>query len=263
MIIPNIIYLGPVVIHLYGLMIGLSLWIGLEVAVRAAKRHGLQPEKLYQLAWWAILPGVVGARLYHVVDQWAYYSEHLGEIIAVWRGGLAIYGAIMGGLIGVGLLALWQKWLDRNRSLHHYVWKGLLDSVALGLPWGQAIGRWGNYLNQELYGRPTTLSWGIYIDPEHRLAGYEDFTRFQPLFLYESVLMVGVGLGLRWLERSQKLPWGKGLYFALYLMAYGVIRFSLESLRIISWKYLGLSVAQAISLGVVGLGSLWLYKGTK
>ena len=229
------------VIHGYGLIVGVAVWVAVEVAVRIGKRHKIDERAIWAAAMWAVVGGVVGARVYHVIDQWSYYAQHLVEVGYLWQGGLGIWGAIIGGVVGVAI----------------YYWVGaycntpvleLLDLGAIGLPLGQAIGRWGNYINQELYGKPTTLPWGIQVNG----------IKYQPLFLYESLLMLMVFGGLWWLERRRLLPWGKGNYAAVYAISYGVVRFGLEGLRLDPWEWKGIPVARLMAVGFIMLGSVWL-----
>lgn len=232
---------GPVTFHLYGLIIGIGVLAG-----------GWQAAK-YNQKIWDILPlvlgcGLVGARLYHVIDMWDYYWLHPGQIVMVWRGGLGIFGGILGGAVG---LWLWIKHNEKryDRSKNCYEWLKLADSGAVGLALGQAIGRWGNYFNQELYGLPTNLPWGIYIKPENRLLPVIDFEYFHPLFLYESLWCLAIFL----LLKKLKLKIGTGQMLITYLGLYGLGRFFLEFLRLESWYFRGVNVAQAVSLILAGI----------
>ena len=210
---------------------------------------GLSEDCVWRALGWALVVGVLGARLYHVVDLWDYYALHPREMIAIWNGGLGIYGGLLGGLLGL--------WLYSKRTGSKLF--ELLDFAAFSLPMSQAIGRWGNYLNQELYGRPTSLPWGIYIDSVHRVAGYELAERFHPLFLYESLGMLVVFGVLYWLVRRGYFAWGYGYYLAVYLIGYGVVRGLLEGFRISPWSVGGMPVALLLSLTIVAWGIGWLY----
>jgi len=209
----------------------------------------LTEDVVWQGLGWAVVGGVIGARLYHVVDEWAFYADNWALIPAVWRGGLGIYGAIIGGIGGLWLFSL-------RTQLRLAV---VLDVAAVGLALGQVIGRWGNYVNQELYGQPTEGWWGIMIEPSYRLPGYEEVARYQPLFLYESLSMLLVWGGLWWGITSGRLPVGKGLVAASYLIGYGVVRFFLDGLRLETWTVGGVAVAQLVSLLAVALGAIWWY----
>jgi len=232
---------GPVTFHLYGLMIGLGVLVGAWVASKKDK-------KIWDCLVWVIGGGIIGARLYHVVDWWSYYSEHLSQIPAVWQGGMGIYGGILGGILGLWIYT-------RRREEPNLRLLKLLDAGALGLPLGQAIARWGNYFNQELYGLPTNLPWGIYIRPENRLLEVMDFKYFHPLFLYESIYCLIIFIII--IKIIKVIPIGRGKIFAAYLGLYGFGRFWLEFLRIESWTIQGINVAQVISAGLMITVLIW------
>jgi phosphatidylglycerol:prolipoprotein diacylglycerol transferase len=238
--------LGRLTFHLYGFLIGLGVLVGAGVSARMARLVELKTDEIWNGLLWVVGGGMIGARLYHVVDYWGYYSRNLVEIVAVWQGGLGIFGGILGGMLGL--------WVYTRKK---EIFLKMLDLVAFGLPVGQAIGRWGNFFNQELYGKPTSLPWGIYIRPENRLLSVIEYERFQPLFLYESLWCLGVFGVLHWLVKDKVVKLGKGRLFIFYLGFYGLGRFFLEFLRIESWKIYGVNVAQAISLGLVGWVTYW------
>ena len=237
---------GPVTFHLYGLMIGLGVLVGAWVASKKDK-------KIWDCLVWVIGGGIIGARLYHVVDWWSYYSQHLSQIPAVWQGGMGIYGGILGGILGLWIYT-------RRREEPNLRLLKLLDVGAVGLPLGQAIARWGNYFNQELYGLPTNLPWGIYIRPENRLLEVMDFKYFHPLFLYESLWCLIIFIII--INIIKVIPMGKGKIFAVYLGLYGLGRFFLEFLRLEAWTINGVNVAQMISAGLI-LGALGFIMGRK
>ena len=155
---PILISLGPINIYWYGVFIVLGVLFAIAVAIYLAKSSNLKPETILDLAVWLIIGGVIGARLYDAALEWSYFSAHPLDIFKVWQGGLAIHGAIIG-----GLLALWFY----VKKYQHNFWQ-LAAIIATSLPLAQAIGRWGNYFNQELFGNPTNLTWGIPIDLAHR-----------------------------------------------------------------------------------------------
>lgn len=237
---------GPVTFHLYGLMIGLGVLVGAWVASKKDKR-------VWDALLWVVGGGIIGARLYHVIDLWSYYQEHLSQIPAVWHGGMGIYGGILGGILGLLI------YVKKRKGATLLFWK-LLDAGAVGLPLGQAIARWGNYFNQELYGLPTDLPWGIYIRPENRLLEVMEFKYFHPLFLYESIYCLIIFIII--IKIIKFIPSGKGKVFAIYLGLYGLGRFFLEFLRIEAWTIQGINVAQGISLGLI-LGALGFIMGRK
>lgn len=237
---------GPVTFHLYGLMIGLGVLAGTWVASK-------KDQKIWDSLVWVIGGGIIGARLYHVIDLWGYYREHLSQIPAVWQGGMGIYGGILGGILGLWIYT-------RRREEPNLLFLKLLDAGAVGLPLGQAIARWGNYFNQELYGRPTSLPWGIYIRPENRLLSVWEYERFHPLWLYESIYCLIIFIII--IKIIKIIPIGKGKVFAIYLGLYGLGRFFLEFLRIEAWTIGGINVAQVISLGLI-LGALGFIMGRR
>ena len=227
-------YLGTLAIHWYGILIALAVIAAIGIAIIEAKRRGQHAEQVFNLALVVIPLGAIGARLYHVIDEWQFYSQNPALIIG--GQGLGIFGAIIGGAIG---LIVYTKW----RKLNTLRW---LDITAPGLLLAQAIGRWGNFFNQELYGYPTDLPWAIYTDPNHRLPNYEAFSHFHPLFLYEflwnllgfSILMI---LGRRFQNRLMD-----GDIFLLYVIYYSVGRFFLEGLKIDVWTLAGMPTARWI-----------------
>lgn len=241
---------GPLTFHLYGLMIGLGILAGAYAASREDKR-------VWDALTWALVGGIIGARLYHVIDLWQFYRLNPGEILAVWHGGMGIYGGILGGIVGLWFwesirsLKIAKKLKSKGYSPFEIIRKNdflkLLDASALGLPLGQAIGRWGNYFNQELYGLPSNLPWAIYIKPENRLLAVWEFEYFHPLFLYESLWCLVIFMILLKLVRKHRL--------VVYLGLYGLGRFFLEFLRLEPWTINGINVAQLISLGLI-LGSV-------
>lgn len=237
----------------YGLLVGLGLavfWLLFEWVLKenaSLKRVSFTPAFLL-----VSLCSLVGARLYHLWTDWSYYSERAFlDLIAIWNGGLGIYGALAGGLLG---FALWKRLFAKRAS-----WLLLLDAAAFALPFGQAIGRWGNYVNNELFGLPSSLPWAIEIPAHFRPEEYRQLATFHPLFLYESMALLLVGGFLLLLRKrfAELFPLGTGWYVGCYLFAYGSIRFSLELLRVQSAPgWLGLTIAQWISLLVSSIGLL-------
>jgi phosphatidylglycerol:prolipoprotein diacylglycerol transferase len=254
-------YIGPVAIHWYGIILVTGMLIGGFVASVEAKRRGEKEDHVWNILIIAAVLGIVGARLYHVFSSpaggnvgWAYYRQHPIAILYIWDGGLGIYGAIVGGLIGILLYTYRAK-----LSLWRY-----LDIGAPALLIGQAIGRWGNFANQELYGPPTTLPWGIPIDQYHRITPYDNLTqyplttRFQPDFLYESLWNV-VGFVL-FLIAGRKLAGRlkEGDLFLAYLIWYPLGRLWVESLRPDAWRIDNIPTAQIISVILIVIAVVWL-----
>ena len=234
------ISIGGLTVGWYGIMITIGVLSALGIALIETKRRGEPAEHIINMALFAIPLGIIGARLYHVIDQWEYYIQNPGLIIG--GRGLGIFGAIIGGVLGLIIYTWWKK-------LNTLRW---LDIVAPGLILAQAIGRWGNFFNQELYGYPTDLPWAIYIDPAHRLPGYENYTHFHPLFLYESLWnLLGFAM-LMLLGRKLRSRLRDGDIFFLYLIHYSIGRFFLEGLKLDVWTLGGIPTARWItSLAVV------------
>jgi len=246
--------------HYYGLIIVTGIFLAALLAAWLAKRDRRDPDHVWNGLIWVILLGVIVARVWHVLfpsissveagrTRGWYLSHpfdlHEGPFI-VWSGGLSIFGAVIGGMLGVLLYTWWHR-------LDVLAW---LDIGAIVVPLGQAVGRWGNYVNEELYGKPTTLPWGIHIS--NPPPPYDASTRFHPLFLYESLwnlLTVGVlvALFLRYRDRFKK-----GDFVLLYFILYGVARFLLEYLRIEVTLSGGVNVSQVFSLGAAILAALIL-----
>ena len=259
--------IGPFQVHWYGIIIVAGAVLAGVVAASEARRKGKDPEHVWNMLAWLLICGIIGARLYHVFSRpaggfigWDYYKEHPIDIIAFWKGGfkgLGIYGGVIGGLIGLFIYT-------RIAKLNFWEWA---DIAVLGLLLAQAIGRWGNFINQELYGPPTTLPWGISIDCEHR---FGDFlcppqgtvpaeTRFHPTFLYESIWnLIGVGL-LLFIARRFGDRLRHGDLLLIYMIYYPLGRFWVELFfRPDAWTLGKLPTASVIAIvsivaGVVGL----------
>jgi prolipoprotein diacylglyceryl transferase len=216
------IHIGPLQLRAYGLMIA----IGVIVAVRIwGKRMTLigvgGPEEAASIATWAVPAGVIGARLYHVATEWDRFSDDLGSIFKVWKGGLGIPGGILLGTIAAVVVAR-----KRNMDIGQMLW-----AAAPAVPVAQAIGRLGNWWNQELFGRPTTLPWGLKIDAEHIPDGYAPGTLFHPTFLYEALWNLALAVLLIVIGRRMMTS-RPGRLMALYVGGYGLGRFWVEGLRI-------------------------------
>jgi len=228
-------HIGSLTVGWYGILITTGVLAAIGVAFIEAKRRGEHTEHLINMALFVIPLGIIGARLYHVIDQWDYYIQNPGLIIG--GQGLGIFGAIIGGVVGLVIYTRWKK-------LSTLRW---LDILAPGVILAQAIGRWGNFLNQELYGYPTDLPWAIYIDPAHRLHGYEAYSHFHPLFLYESLwnLLGFLVLMLLGHKLHNRLRYGD--IFCLYIIWYGIGRFFLEGLKLDVWTLGGIPTARWIT----------------
>jgi prolipoprotein diacylglyceryl transferase len=214
---------GPFEVRWYGLLLALGVLAGSAIARRELRRRSLDPDLTYSVALWVVPLGLVGARLYHVATDWSTrFAGHWERIPQVWEGGLGIYGAIAGGILGGAIAA-------RRYGIALPV---LLDCIAPGTAIAQALGRFGNYFNQELFGGPTSLPWGLEIAPANRPAGYARYATFQPTFLYESLWCIVVAAVVLAVSRRawRRLPGGALL--CLYLALYSAGRFFVEGLRI-------------------------------
>ena len=212
--------IGPLNLRMYGLMIALGVVAAVWLAQRLWARDGGNPEDISRIALWAVPAGVVGARAYHVITDWKRFQQDgWAEAFKIWEGGLGIPGGMAAG-IAVGV------WVARRRGLPT---GRVIDAVMPGLPLGQAIGRLGNWFNQELFGRPTDLPWGLEIHPEHRPVQYSDQTTFHPTFLYEALWNLALCAVLLALGRRKALP--PGSLLAVYAGGYGLGRLWVESLR--------------------------------
>lgn len=220
---PIIFEAGPFALRYYGLFIALGIAAATWVAGRELARRGYDEALALDSLLFIVPPGFIGARVYHVVTNWNFYGEQpFSEVFAVWNGGLAIYGAVAGGFLGV-LLFSWF------RGINPLI---LADAAAPGMILGQAIGRWGNYFNQELFGRPSDLPWAIQIAPENRPLGYADAETFHPTFLYESLWNLLVFFVLLYVARRFADRLKAGDVALLYVALYSTGRFLVELLRI-------------------------------
>lgn len=252
---PVIFEIGPIVIRWYGLLIASAVLIGVTLSQYLAKRRGMNPDLLGDLAIWLVIAAIPCARLYYVLFEWQEYAQRPADIIAVWKGGIAIHGAIIGGTIATIIFA---------RLNRVSLWQ-LLDLVVPSTILGQAIGRWGNFFNSEAFGKPTDLPWKLYIDPIHRPVEYLDEQYFHPTFLYESLWNLAVFALLIWLffwglKRKDRLK--KGTLTFVYLISYSLGRLWIEGLRTDSLMLGPLKIAQIVSLGAIAFGLLglaWLY----
>lgn len=238
---------GPFGVHWYGLLLALAILAGYWITGKLAPKQGLAKDAVSGLYVNALIGGFIGARLYHVITDWGFYGSNPGQIIAVWNGGLAIHGAMLGALL---VILYYVKRLNLN------FWK-IADLFALSAILGQAIGRWGNYFNQELFGRPTDSALGIPINLENRPLGFERYEYFHPAFLYESLINVAVFGILLAVFKKQKRP--PGIVFWLYLGLYSAGRSIVESFRINAAAMVGsirLPLLVSVVLVVASFGAI-------
>ncbi len=260
------IHLGPLYLRYYGMLIVGGLLLAAVLAAWMARKDGRDPDHVWGGLTWTLIPGIIGARLWFVffpskemVERGftpGWFLSHPLDLtngpLAIWSGGLGIFGAVIGGIVGILLYT-------RRHHLNLWEW---LDIGAIVLPLGQAIGRWGNFVNQELWGIPTTLPWGVTIERFARIGEYRDMlayppeTRFHPIFLYESLWNALTVVVLLYLWLNHRKRFRKGDFLLLYLVSYGVIRFLLEFLRVDVTLIGTVNVSQAVSLAGIALALL-------
>lgn len=235
--IPQSINIGFLTIHFYGIIMAVAVIAAWLIANYFAKKYDefnktannhntiSTSNILEQATPYILIFGLIGARFWHVITDWQLYWPGWQEAFFIWQGGLSILGAVTGGVIG-WLVFFKQKKLDQDK-----IWL-IPDVIVLSLPFAQAIGRIGNWINQELFGLPTNLPWGIWIDHNYRPLQFINEEKFHPLFAYEAILMLATGLFLWWLVKK-RINWlGTGFFTIVYLFIYSTIRFMLDFLRI-------------------------------
>jgi prolipoprotein diacylglyceryl transferase len=237
------IEVGPLDLRFYGVLIAFGAYLGLRLTVSRYERFGGDPAVAERAALLALLGGFLGARLGYVIPRLDRFLASPQDILAIWQGGLVLFGGLAGGVTAV-LVYCRVKRADIP---------AIADAFAPALPLAQAIGRWGNYFNQELYGRPTDLPWALEVEPPFRRPGFEDASTFHPTFLYESLwnaALVGV---LLWIDRRGWLR--RGSLFFVYLIGYGIGRAWIEALRVdTAERYLGWSRNNWIAVLVILVG---------
>ena len=223
---PSFNTLGP--FNIYGMLIAIGAFSAVWLGQKRWAERGNDPEDIATIAMFSIPAGVIGARAYHVLTDWPtrFSGEPFIDVFKIWGGGLGIPGGMAAGIV-TGILVAKSRGIDV---------KGVLDAVVPGLPLAQAIGRWGNWFNQEVFGRPTDLPWGLEIDANHRggipaeYADVEQFPTFHPTFLYEGIWNLGLVGVILWLDRKGIFP--KGRLISVYLIGYGIGRLWIETVRI-------------------------------
>jgi phosphatidylglycerol:prolipoprotein diacylglycerol transferase len=258
---PIVFQLGPLSLRWYGLLIAAAVLFGLALATRLGRERQIAAPLISDLLPVVVVTSVLGARLYYVLLEWRHYRQNWQEALAVWHGGIAIHGALLGGLIGTILFCRWRR---------QPLWP-LLDVLVPALALGQAIGRWGNFFNSEAFGLPTNLPWKLMIPLENRPAGFITYSTFHPTFLYESLWNLGVCalllfLFIQGVRRKLTLP--PGALSCIYLMAYSSGRVWIEGLRMDPlclgaeppFCTGGLRMAQLVSLILIALGGLGLWR---
>src|ERR1700730_13450811 len=236
------VQIGPLSFRWYGILMASAMGLGLWLAYREAIRRGLDPDSMLKASELGLLGGLIGARLYYVAFNLDYYLRYPGKIFAVWEAGLAIHGGVLGGLLVGGGYALWQ-------GLPAITY---LDIAAPSLALGQAIGRWGNFINEEAFGTPTSLPWRLFISPSHRPIQFARDEFFHPTFLYESIcdFLISTLLIRVFRKRFERAP---GALFLTYLGLYSLGRFMTEALRTDALMLGPIRVAQLASVVGVAL----------
>ena len=243
------VHLGPLRLNAYGLMIAIGVIAAVRIAGRRAETKGVgTTEDISSIAMWAVPAGVLGGRAYHVLTDYERFQGHWFDAVKIWQGGLGIWGGVTAGVV-VG----W--WCARRRGLDAW-W--IISCAAPAIAIAQAIGRWGNWFNQELFGRPTTLPWALKVSGNiAEKAGYAAGTTFHPTFLYESVGCVVLAWLLIRLER--RITPARGRLFAWYVAGYTVLRFGTESIRIDTAHHVGgMRLNQWVAIGVFAVAVLFL-----
>lgn len=259
------IRIGPLTLNYYGMIIMAGVIAAAILSYFEAKRRELDTDIVWDCLPWVVIGGVIGARIWHILTPPAsmveqgvttlYYLTHPLDAIAIWRGGLGIPGAVAGGALALHIYS-------RKRGFSFLLWA---DIIAPGLALAQAIGRWGNFVNQEVYGSPSNLPWAITIDPQHRLPEFRDVATYHPLFLYESLFnLINMGF-LLWLNRKYSHKLKEGDVFLSYLVTYPVFRFFMEFLRLDHSYVGGVNANQTLMLVIAVLAAgliIWRHRGT-
>lgn len=241
-------------LNLYGITISLSIFLCILITQKLVVKYKKNEEIFWGLSFWTILCGILGARIYHVLDYFDYYRYHQLDIFKIWNGGMGIWGGIFGGTLG----AITYLKIKGEKI---FPW---LDIISVVTPLGQSVGRWGNFFNKEIFGLPTTLPWGIYIEPEKRPVEFLNYSKFHPLFIYESILnfILFLFLLILYKKTNEKTP--SGTFLCIYLISYSTIRFFLEFLRTNPWKIeiasLFLNVSQCISILVIIISIIFIFR---
>jgi phosphatidylglycerol---prolipoprotein diacylglyceryl transferase len=253
----EIFHYGGFRLKWYGLLIASAVLIGVNLSMWLARKREVDPDLIADLAIWLVLSAIPSARLYYVIFQWQTYARDPVQVFKIWEGGIAIYGAIIGGTLAAIIFAK----LKRTSF-----WQ-LADIVAPSLALGQAIGRWGNFFNSEAFGVPIRddLPWKLFIPLANRPFEYRNDEYFHPTFLYESLWNFSIFIVLMYLfvnDRNRHNRLKTGAIFLIYLIAYGIGRFGVEGLRTDSLMLGALRVSQVVSsigIAIGAIGLLWLY----
>jgi phosphatidylglycerol:prolipoprotein diacylglycerol transferase len=251
--------LGIFTVRYYGIIIMTGAVLAAFLADWRARKHGLNPEIIWDSLIWALVGGILGARLWHILLPsqsdaakgltTLFYLTHPLDALSIWKGGLGIPGAVIGGMLAIYIFC------RRNKL----AFLPLVDLAAPSLALGQAVGRWGNFVNQELYGAPTNLPWAITIDPPFRLPEYANVATYHPLFLYESLWNLANMVILLWLDGRYREHLKPGDLLLVYAVIYPLGRFLLDFLRLDVAVLAGLNANQAIMAGVAVAAGITLF----
>lgn len=245
---PIALSLGPIDVRWYALFILSGIICGIALVCWLAGKRGMDPGVMIDMAPWVVIIGIAAARLYFVALEWKQFKDDIPDAFNVRGGGLSIHGAIVAGAFTIWVIT--RRWnLD--------TWT-VFDVIVPGVALGQAFGRWGNWANQEAFGKPTDVPWAVTIDPGKRPAGYEAFSTFHPTFLYESIANALICAVLVWfvLKGPAKSWFRNGQAAGFYLIAYGIARFIIESMRTDS-LYIGpWPAAYWLSFALIGIGAI-------
>ena len=240
--------IGPLRVTFYGILVMTGVVVAWLITRNRFVARGGDAQVAERIVIRVVIWGFIGARIAYVSTHLDRFTDEWWKVIAIWEGGIAMYGGLTAGAIAMIYYA--RKW---GASLPDF-----LDSVAPAVPAAQAIGRWGNYFNQELFGTPTDLPWGLEIDPQNRPAAYPDAETFHPTFLYESILNVILVFVIIWV--GNRFPSMRGRLVGVYFVGYGVIRFLMELIRTdTTFRFIGLSRNGWVSIAVVIVGLLVLF----
>jgi len=245
---PIALSIGSLDISWYGIIVAIAVVVGFLVVTKLAKGTSITSNHIIDLVMFFIIAGVIGGRIGHIIGDWDYYVNNINEIVKIWNGGLAVHGVIAADLLVAVFYCRWKK---------INFWQ-VTDLFVIILPLLQSIVRWGNYFNQEIYGLPTELPWGIPVDIRYRLEGYLNDMYFHPVFLYESILMLGLFFIMLWLFKKKKFK--VGVLTVIYFISFGIIRFLLDFLKIDITQIGPLVLTQWVSIMIVILGVVGYYK---
>ena len=235
--------IGPLDLRFYGVLIAVGAYLAVVLAARRYASYGGDPAVAERAGLIAIVAGVIGARVGYILPRLDHFLANPEQIVAIWRGGLTFFGGLSFGAAAVVI------YVHRTRA--HLPM--MADAIAPAIPLAQAIGRWGNYFNQELYGRPTELPWALQVDVHHRRPGFEEFATFHPTFLYESLWNLALVAVILVLDRRRVLRRGSLIF--VYAIGAGIGRGWIEALRIDTVeRYLGLSRNNWIAILVLAIG---------